>query len=450
MIIVYIIVFGGLLVAVLASLSGYFLLQYRASLQKAAWASALEIAEAGVNYYRWHLAHAPEDFQDGTGGPGPYVHDYYDPEGDVQGQFSLEITPPQPGSTIVTIRSTGWNNRFPNTKRTILVRYGIPSLSQYSFLSDASSWYGTNITVNGRIHSNNGIRMDGTNLSAVRSQKETYLCGSETGCSPPQTKPGVWGAGGPSNLWEFPVPKIDFDSITADLAAMKEAAIANSTYFGPSGSFGYHLIFQSDGTLDIYKVTRTRTRRGYNSGEGCRYLNQRIRTEQYQTTLSVGNNDIFFFEDNIWVEGTINGRATVAAARFPTEIYDTNIWIRNNLLYDTKDGSTVLGLIAQDDIYFVLDIPNVFEINAAMLAQEGQIIRHYYGWGCGNYSNAVRDKLIIYGAVMSRLKSYWNWGSGPSSGFRVREVNYDSNLFFSPPPYFPTTGEYQFISWQEE
>ena len=41
-------------------------------------AEALEIAEAGVDYYRWHLAHSPSDFQDGTGSTGPYVHNFYD------------------------------------------------------------------------------------------------------------------------------------------------------------------------------------------------------------------------------------------------------------------------------------------------------------------------------------------------------------------------------------
>ena len=31
---------------------------------------ALQIAEAGIDYYRWHLAHANSDFQDGTGQSG--------------------------------------------------------------------------------------------------------------------------------------------------------------------------------------------------------------------------------------------------------------------------------------------------------------------------------------------------------------------------------------------
>src|SRR3989344_8211566 len=57
-------------------------------------AQAFSIAEAGIEYYRWHLAHAPQDYQDGTGNPGPYTHDFQNKDGETIGQFSLDLTPP--------------------------------------------------------------------------------------------------------------------------------------------------------------------------------------------------------------------------------------------------------------------------------------------------------------------------------------------------------------------
>ena len=42
---------------------------------------ALQIAEAGVNYYQWHLAQFPTDYKDGTGSAGPYVHAFQDKDG---------------------------------------------------------------------------------------------------------------------------------------------------------------------------------------------------------------------------------------------------------------------------------------------------------------------------------------------------------------------------------
>ena len=86
----------------------------------AAKEQAFQIAEAGINYYQWHLAHYPNDYKDGTNVAGPYVHSYsdFDTQQDM-GQFSLTITPPPTGSTIVTIASTGWTNTNPNIKKTI-------------------------------------------------------------------------------------------------------------------------------------------------------------------------------------------------------------------------------------------------------------------------------------------------------------------------------------------
>src|SRR3989338_8245930 len=93
---------------------------------------AFDIAESGVEYYRWHLAHVPGDYQDGTGGPGPYVHDFYDKEGNLLGKFSLNITPPVVGSTVTTIRSTGTIEVDPTIEKIIEVKMGIPSFAKFA------------------------------------------------------------------------------------------------------------------------------------------------------------------------------------------------------------------------------------------------------------------------------------------------------------------------------
>lgn len=420
---------------------------------------ALHIAEAGINYYRWHLAHAPEDFQDGTGESGPYQHQYLDPQGATIGTFSLEITPPSEASSIVTIVSEGWTEDYPKIKRTIRAQYGKPSLAYHAFLQNASSWYGSGITVNGRVHSNNGIRMDGANISLVTSAKEKYKCGSETGCHPPVWKPGVWGSGGDQGLWQFPVPPIDFDTISFNFAQLKEKAQNNGLHLGSSEEAGYHLEFTEDGKVKISKVTETDYYRGYSVpgqglGEqgigGCRRRYQIITDEELIGTYNLSETPIIFAEDNLWVEGIVNGQVNVVAARFPITTNSANIWIINNLVYQSYDDTNSLGLIAQNDIYFARDIPEDFRIDGALMAQKGNIIRHgYFSW-CGGTSEAVKDKLTINGSVISFFTSYWNFGSGPESGFIEREITYDTNLLYDPPPYFPTSGEYEFISWIEE
>lgn len=455
-------VITGAFLVVLYGILFVLTLQLQYSNRQVGLESSLQIAEAGVNYYRWHLAHDPNDFTDGTGQAGPYEHEYYDPQGKPVGKYSLEITPPSQGSSIATIKSTGWTYQFPNIKRVITVRYGIPSFARYSFLSNASSWYGTGITVNGLVHSNNGIRMDGTNTSLVSSAKETYMCGSETGCSPPREMPGVWGSGGNQGLWQFPTTSIDFDEISLDLNRMKSNAQDEGLYLPASGRRGYHIIFTDDGNFTLKRVNTTSYVRGYSvSGEGlgaegqggCRNLYQVIVSETTLGTYSIANTPILFAEDNLWVEGEVRGRITVASASFPIQSSETDIWIINNLRYGSYDGRDVLGLVSQDNIFFARDIPNNFQVDAVLMAQKGKIIRHRYTNNqCNIIVGSVKNSLTINGALINYYKSYWNFVSGQTliSGFRTRTVNYDTNLLYSPPPYFPTTGEYEFISWREE
>ncbi|QQS38919.1 hypothetical protein IPM62_06090 [Candidatus Woesebacteria bacterium] len=425
-------------------------LQFDFSRRQTASESALNIAEAGVNYYRWHLAHDPDDLTDGTGQPGPYVHTYVDPQGDEIGKYSLEIESPDDGSSMVTIKATGWLNEYPHVTRTIEAQYGQPSFTQYSFSSNASTWYGTNITVNGRVHSNNGVRMDGTNTALVTSAKETYTCGSETGCNPSRTRPGVWGVGGDQGLWQFPAPAIDFDSISFNYSSMKDAANSDGLYLAPSGRQGYHLLFFSNGTVRVNTVTGTNYYNAYTPDDGCQRRYERITNESFKGTYSLGDTPIIFAEDHLWIEGVVRGRTTVVAAKFPIESNNMNIWIPNNITYNGYDGSNALGLIAQNDIYFTRNIPENFRVDAVLMAQTGKVIRHGYLSTCGNTTQAVKDSLTLNGSLISFEKSYWNFGTPPSSGFETREVNYDANLFYNPPPYFPSTGNFEFISWIEK
>ncbi len=448
-----IIVITGTFLVVIYGLLFLLNLQLDFSHRQLASEQALNIAEAGANYYRWHLAHDPDDYQDGTGSSGPFEHEYTDPQGSVIGKFSLEITPPGAGSSVTTIRSTGWMYQFPKVRRTISVQYGQPSFATYSFLQNESSWYGENITVNGLVHSNNGIRMDGTNLSLVTSAQETYTCGSETGCSPTRSRPGVWGSGGDSGLWQFPVPPVDFDSISVDFVNMRSQAQADGVYLGPSGSRGYHIVFQSDSSVRIYRVTNTGYYLGHDSSDGCERRYQRITSQTSIGTYSLSDAPIIFAEDHVWIDGTVNGRSTVVAARFPIDSNSMNVWISGNIRYDDYDGSTSLGIIAQNDLYFVRDIPESFQVDAALVAQKGRVMRHAYGSGCGDSSSHnIKNSLTVNGTIISFEKSYWNWTHSGTfySGFTTRNINYDPNLLYYPPPYFPTTGEYEFISWKEE
>lgn len=416
---------------------------------------ALHIADAGVNYYLWHLTIDPGDYQDDTGGPGPYIHEYYDSQGQLAGSYSLQIIPPQEGSSIVTIESTGWSSDYPNVTREIRGRYGrtlIPT--NFAFALNSNIWFGSEVTVNGPIFSNGGIRQDGTNTSTMESSKATYICGIETGCTNPTEKPGIWGNGGPEELWHFPVTAIDFESITLDFNQAKTDAQTSGLYLEPSSEFGYHLVFDSGGGVSVNKVTSTDFYKAYSLETGCENLYEIITDEESVGTYQVSNLPIIFIEDDTWIDGTLNGKTTVVAARFPIDINNADVFIPDNLTYVDLSGDHKLGLISQQDILITRDIPDYFQIDAALLAQKGRVIRHHYKFTqCNNPGpGKIKEEFILNGSLTSNLTSYWNFSGGPqtpAAGFKDTIINYDSDLSFDPPLFFPEGGQYELISWEE-
>lgn len=429
-------------------------LQFDYSNRQVATDKALQIAEAGINYYRWHLNEDPEDFQDGTGATGPYVHDYTDPSGGKVGEYSLEITPPTGASQTVTITSTGYTSQYPRVKRKIEVQYGKVVLTKYSFLHNSNMWFGNDIDVNGPVFSNGGIRMDGYNASTMESSRLTYTCGLETGCNSPEEKPGIWGNGEIDELWDFPVTPIDFDSIKVDFSSMRTAAQNEGLYLPASAAQGYHLVFDAAGIVNVYRVTGTSTVQGYSSEGGCENMQQDIVSQTLLSTHDLDDIPIIFAEDNLWVEGVVNGKTTVAAARFPLGTFNAVIWIPNDLTYLAKDGNHKLGLVVEKDIIFTKEVPEYFNLNGALLAQNGRTIRHHYGYfGCKSGGNdKMKKEFNFYGSLISNLRSYWNHSSGPkspASGFVKTTLDYDQTNFDDPPPFFPAFGGYQFLSWKE-
>ena len=416
---------------------------------------ALNIAEAGINYYRWVLIKNPNDFQDGTGAPGLYEHDYQDPQGEVIGRYRLEITPPDTND-IATIRSTGWTLQYPNVRRTIIAQYGKVALSSYAFVVNTNLWFGNSITVHGKVHSNGGIRQDGTNTSTLQSARSTYTCGIESGCPNPEEKPGIWGTGQEESLWDFPVPPIDYDGLNVDFLEMKNQSQTSEGVYLPPGALGYHIVFSPAGTFNVYEVTAKNYVKGYSSENGCENLYQVIVSESLIGTYQVADKDIVFAEADTWVEGTLNGVITVAAAQFPLGSYTTYIWLPNDLTYIDNSGNSRLGLISQTDIVFTKEVPDYFDVSGALVAKDGRVVRHHYNYfGCregGAGADSQKNEFNFLGTMISNKRSYWNFSSGaqsPASGFVKSELTFDPNMGNNPAPYFPTGG-YQFISWKEE
>jgi len=427
-IIVFALVFMSIFLIMAAGVLGVVSINHKYTRQKEAQTHAIEIAEAGINYYHWHLAHNPHDYSDGNGGTGcsvnppytcgPYTHDYLNDVGQKIGSFELEITPPPAGSTIVEIKSTGWLDSYPQVERILSTQFGIPSLAEFLFLEDSQMNFSPTSETWGKVHSNRKIQFNGTNHSTVESAWHNN---------------GVWGTGGPQDLWNWPVPEIDFNKVTIDLSALADEADNNGIFLANSGEEGYHLVLRADNTVDIYEVTRLRSPRS----------NFRIRNETFIENRSLENIHAFFVEDHLWIEGTVTGLLTIGSARFPDiNPTNTNIYLLNNIIYETKDKDHVLGLIAQKSIYITRDAPDTMIIEAHLLAQKGSITRYCY-------SPDLKDSLTVYGSLISDDPGGFKCGNPVWSGFLDTYYFPNPEAIYHPPPMFPITTTSTILSWEE-
>jgi len=468
-------VFGSIAVVMIGALVSWAGVNIKASRLAVYREQALQIAEAGIDYYRWHLAHASTDYQDGTGAPGPYVHDFFDKDGIKIGTFTLEITPPTVGSTLVRIKSTGHVLADPSTSRSIITGLAIPSLAKYAIASNSDIRFGEGTEVFGPIHSNGGIRFDGLAHNLVTSSRASYddpdhsggvefgvhthvnaPPGSGTNTSfrpleaPPSSIPSrtdVFVAGR-----TFPVPAIDFLGFTSDLAQIKADAQASGRYFASSGALGYRVLFKTDDTFDLYRVNNLTTPAGGCSESTTGWGTWSIRTtggsQTFLANYSIPANGLIFIEDHVWVEGQINSaRVTVAAGRFPDNASTRpNILINNNLLYTNYDGQDVIALIAQGNITAGLSSLDTLRVDAALVAQNGRAGRFHYSSSCGTGYN--RTAITLYGMIASNSRYGFAYTDG--TGYDTRNIIYDANLLYGPPPSFPlTSDQYQIVSWQE-
>lgn len=474
-ILVNVLVFGVIAIIVTSALVNWGGTMLKATRQLASKEQAMQIAEAGIDYYRWHLAHDSDDYKDGnaTTTNGPFLHNFEDKDGNVIGQYALTITPPLTGSTLIKIKSKGTVVSDPAVSRTIEVSLAIPSFAKYAVVANSFMNFGVGTEVFGPIHSNGGIHFDGIAHNVITSALSTftdpYAGGTRHGVyttsgtddpTPPTaapSRPDVFMAGR-----QFPVTVVDFAGITTDLSSMKANAISGGRYFAASGGQGYHIILKVNDTFDIYRVNSLRSAPSNctNTASETDWGTWSINTPNNSQTL-LGNyplpaNGIIFAEDHVWVDGKINtARVTIAAGKFPDSTNTRkDIMVNNDLLYTNYDGQDAIALIAQGDIttglYDDVDGDEVIRIDAALIAQNGRAGRYFYSSSCG--ASYLQTKITLFGMIGTNKQYGFAWGSGSSitSGFQTREIIYDGNLLYAPPPSFPlTSNQYSILSWQE-
>lgn len=465
----YALVILSIVTIVLVSMLGYISSQLKFSANRVEREKAFQIAESGIYYYRWYLAHntsgktvqAINDFWDsGTalGVASPFEADY-----DRVGKYKIEVTPPEAGSTVAIVKSTGWTYKSPGVSRTIQVRFRRPSWSEYMFLVNGFINFGDEATVYGKVHSNFGIRFDGVAYDTVSALPASFDDPSHGGkdldfgvhthtvtADPAAPDEYPWPVGTiipnhPDTFKggrEFPVKEVNFNGVLSDLAEMKKkSASCGGKYFDSTGE-GRRIILKNDGSFDICTVDDFH----HTSHEINKYLQNdgtgtcNSCSDECLSNYAIPNNGIIFVENNAWVEGSIDGkRVTIVAANLSGGT-QADLYIgMDNLRYANYDCENMVGLVGQKDITVIRKCPNNLTIDAALLAQTGRV-------GINDNGFSSKTSITFNGAIASYLQPYFQSGV---SGFAVRFYNFNKSLLYCPPPYFPTGTEYSIDLWEE-
>lgn len=443
----------------LTSILTFVTSQIKNSFYSHAKENSLQIAESGIHFYKWYLAHNTDGrtaqqiqafWSSGSAlGVGtPYEADYTDPSsGVVMGRYRVEVTPPSGGSSIAIVKATGWTTRYPSTTRTIQVRLRRPAWSEWAVLANDAIRFGAGTEVYGKIHSNQGMRFDGLAHNIVTSSVDEYDDpdhggGNEFGVHthqgavdplPPAPMPDrtdIFEAGR-----EFPAVYKDFTGVLGDFAYMKseaQAGVNGSRYFDSSNQ-GRHIILRTNGTFDI------RTVRSFNAS-----TNNIINYQGAWANYPIPDNGVIFVEGHVWLEGAISGeRVTIAAANLQASSLKS-VFIGKDITYTNYDGTDVVGVLAQDNVEIIRDSETDLRIDAALVAAQGRVGRENYG------SSDSKEVITVFGAIVTNGRYGFSWTNGNQSwGYATRNLYYDNHLLYGPPPYFPTGTQYLIDLWEE-
>lgn len=156
-----------------------------------------------------------------------------------------------------------------------------------------------------------------------------------------------------------------------------------------------------------------------------------------QVVAAPANGAIFVNGGDAMVSGTLDGSLTIGTS--------DNIVIEDHIDYavDPQVDPTsddMLGLIAEQEVQVPTSAPSNLRINASVMA----IDESFDVVNSSSLPN--KGNLTIYGGLIQTRRGTVGTISG--NGY-TKDYHYDDRLAETSPPFYPTTGEYEIVMWQQ-
>jgi hypothetical protein len=322
-------------------------------------------------------------------------------------EYSLQITPPGPGSQATKIVATGRKVGSTEGERRIEALVRPSSVTDFQMLANADIFYGAAATTYGKIYAGidtsnvkHNVRHDGFAYADIYAEGDvTGLVTMMNGAKKydDDTNPNI----------RTPIKNpVNFASFLASLVDIQRAAQAGGVFLDDPSVDGWRLTFQSGGTFTAKTCTRTAGNDIAAVAPTC---------SSTATTYIVPSNGAVYVAQSAIVSGQVKGRVTVAS--------NDRVVIADNINPVTP-GTDVVGLISKNDMIVAQWVPLNLTWRAATLAQSGS-------WRSWTGFPTTHGTMTFTGSTVT-------YAGGYMSMFAVRVYNYDSTLLYLQPPWFPT------------
>ncbi len=183
------------------------------------------------------------------------------------------------------------------------------------------------------------------------------------------------------------------------------------------------IVLNSDGTMNV-----TNNDRGWSN-----------------ENMSLPDNGAMFVDNgDVTISGTLNGQLSIGTSE--------NIVVSDNVTYNTDPrvnptSTDTLGLIAERDVVISQSAPHDIEIDASVMALgESFTVENYW-------QGPPKGTISVYGGIIQDERGpvgTFNPSTNSKASGYSKDYQYDPRLMASPPPFYPTTGDYVISSWSEE
>jgi hypothetical protein len=339
---------------------------------------------------------------------------------------TFNVTVQNLGGNKIKVVSTG---SFFGAQRVVSCVLQPSSFSRFNYYSvtDQNGFWGGGDTIWGPFHCNNTINVAYFNGgSPVFMQKATSLN-------------GIWNYNGAHPVFKGGYASGVNVTLPANLTPLQTAAQSGGKYFTGAGGDVF-IQLNSDGTV-------TWRQGGAADWTGTGWTTTPI-------SSFAPNGAVYLTGANLRLKGTLHGQLTIGVGGTTASTTQGNMWLDNDIVYkdDPRHGysTDMLGLVAENKLWITDNTMNRgpnndFVLMASVFSRTDGLWAQNYG------SRPVEGKLTTVGGQIQNVGGYTGTFSGNTivNGFKPGGTYYDDRLMNDAPPFFPTTGNFEVVSWFE-